>query len=169
MGFHASDTGIFRGNVPSARGRGMHPPFLFFLKRETGRARSKEKPLGRLKSTLPRRFDRNTGVSAVGTVGIGNLYRVRFGLGEQGSYRPAFDGWVRLSGVVIGWLPLRFPRSPLRSALPRRAAENRKKRTGRSLFFSGLIQFINSKVSAIRPSRAPKPSAASAGYSQEMT
>ena len=70
----------------------MHPPFSLFATQKTGRARSKEKPLGRLKSTLPRRFDRNTGVSAVGAVGIGNLYRVRFGLGEQGSYRPAFDG-----------------------------------------------------------------------------
>ena len=79
------------------------------------------------------------------------------------------EAWVRLSGVVIEWLLLRFPRSPLRSALPRRAAENRKKRTGRSLFFAGLIQFMISKVSAIRPSLAPKPSAASAGYSQEMT
>ena len=48
--------------------REWRPPFLFFLKRETGRARSKEKTLWRLNLTRLCQVDRGTRVVVIGAV-----------------------------------------------------------------------------------------------------
>ena len=63
----------------------------------------------------------NTGVVVVNAAVFASLYRVRFSLGEQGSASPHLRTWAGLSGAVIGFDQLLFPRVPLRYALPRRA------------------------------------------------
>ena len=60
----------------------------------------------------------NTGVVVVNAAVFASLYRVRFSLGEQGSASPHLRTWAGLSGAVIGFDQLLFPRVPLRYALP---------------------------------------------------
>ena len=87
----------------------MHPPFSLFATKKTGRARSKRKTLAA--GIFPQRgkIRPKTGVSVTGAVRDGSLYRMRFGLREQGSYCPAFDGVGAAFGVVIEIELLLFP------------------------------------------------------------
>ena len=96
----------------------MHPPFLFCLaKRETGRARSKEKSVGALRcSGPPRDGGRRIGASADLARPSGTLC--------SSAISPTAVPWRmvrKLSGCKNAFDQLLFPRVPLRYALPWRS------------------------------------------------
>ena len=80
----------------------MNPPFLFLKRQKEKRAvhGPKRKTLGRIKSTCLCRFDRKTGVAAVGAAE--NCWLVPGASSIGGTENPAAAAGT--SGVLSGWL-----------------------------------------------------------------